>query len=72
MPEIRDYVVTQTREVRVRANSAADACSLANAAFVHGQNSDNAIQMNMGPTGVYGNTVSRIRTIGLMAVELGV
>ena len=69
MPEIRRYIVTQTREVHVTANSAADAVRLADAAFEHGQNSDSGIARDKAPEGVWGNTESRIRTVETWAKE---
>lgn len=69
MPEIRTFIVTQTREVKVTANSAADAMLLAEAAFVHGQNSANGIAIGKGPEGIWGNTDSRIREVGLAVEE---
>ena len=70
MPEIRYYVVTQTREVKVTANSPTDAVRLADAAFEHGQmNSEPIIAAGKGPEGVWGNTRSRIRVVETWATE---
>jgi hypothetical protein len=70
MPEIRYFVVTQTREVKVTANSAADAVLLAEAAFEHGQmNSEPSIAAGKSPEGIWGNTRSRIREIEINARE---
>lgn len=63
MPEMRHYVVTQTRSVEVTANSAADAALIASAAFKNGQNSRYSVID--GPTGVWGNTTSRIQELAL-------
>lgn len=64
MPEIRRYVVTQTREVRVQANSAADAGKIAAAAFANGQNIDAGVKN--GPEGIWGNTDGRIQETSLI------
>ena len=67
MPEIRRYTVTETRSVRVMANSAADAVLIANAAFEHGQNADCGVANGKGPEGVFGNTTTKIKVIGVAA-----
>jgi hypothetical protein len=40
MPEMISYTVTQTREVKVTANSMVDAIRIAEVAFDKGQNAD--------------------------------
>lgn len=69
MPAIRRYVVKQTREVEVTANSAVDACRIAEAAFEHGQNADGGVARDKGPAGVWGNTDTHIRTVEVWAEE---
>lgn len=64
MPEIRSYTVVETREVKVTANSAEDAARIAAAAFNNGQHRSDPGVLE-GPAGVWGNTTSRVRTIGL-------
>ena len=66
MPEIRRYVVTQTREVEVTANHAEDAVRIANAAFRNGQKGLDVID---GPSEVWGNTSSRVRQVEISAKE---
>jgi hypothetical protein len=64
MPEMRHYLVTQTREVEVTANNEADAILIADAAFIHGQNrSDPSIAIGHSPVGVWGNTGTYIKII---------
>lgn len=67
MPEIIHYTITQTRTVDVTANNVSDAVQIAEAAFEHGQNSDNGIIIKYGkaPAGIYGNTTTRIKEIML-------
>lgn len=60
MPQMKDFRVTQTRVVRVRANSMLDAIQIAEAAFEHGQDANGAITKDKGPKGVWGNTTSHI------------
>lgn len=67
MPEVKYFTVTQEREVRVRANTAVDACRIAEAAFKNGQNADTGV-VN-GPEGIYGNTVTRIKETSIYARE---
>lgn len=69
MPEMRYFVVTQTREVKVVANHVADAVLIADAAFKHGQNSDSGVAGGKGPEGVWGNTRSLIRETSIVAKE---
>ena len=71
MPEIVSYIVTETREVKVRANSAADAARIADAAFKNGQNkSDPSVLIDHGPEGIWGNTTSFIRQTELVTKEV--
>lgn len=67
MPEIIYYNVSQTREVRVRANSTIDALRLAEAAFENGQDSDDKVID--APEGVWGNLVSKVRECDLSATR---
>lgn len=67
MPEVRNYVVVQTREVEVVAHSCNDAVRIASAAFSNGQNSSDGVLA--GPVGVWGNTDSRIRETSIVATE---
>lgn len=66
MPEMKNYKVTQTREVYVTANKASDAVVIAQAAFEHGQmRSEPSVVAGKGPEGVWGNTVSRIEEVSI-------
>jgi len=69
MPEMRMFMVSQIREVKVRANCAGDAIVLAEVAFEHGQNDDNTVR-GRGPIAVWGNTVSKIREVALSTKEV--
>ncbi len=70
MPEMKHFVVTQTREVEVTANSISDAVQIASAAFEHGQNSDRGVARGHSPEGTWGNTSSRIQIIDIRAHDL--
>lgn len=63
MPEMRNYVVTQTRIVEVTANSSEDAVRIAVVAFEHGQNADVGIPATKAPEGIWGNTRSRVKEL---------
>lgn len=68
MPVIQHFVVTQTREVMVSANSIGDAVLIGAHAFEHGQNSDNGIRNPhaLEPRGVtWGNTSGPIKDVEL-------
>ena len=66
MPEIKYYVVTETRRVEVTANDAVDAARLASAAFEHGQfETDAGIAAGKAPEGIWGNTTSKVERIAL-------
>lgn len=67
MPEMHYYLVQQEREVKVTANSAADAIRIADAAFTNGQNSDNGVVD--GPQGVWGNTRNKVKITSISARE---
>lgn len=67
MPEMQYFNVTQEREVSVVANSAVDACRIADAAFTHGQNSDEGVSKGKAPEGVWGNTRGPIKVTSLWA-----
>lgn len=67
MPGMRYFEVTQTRKVKVVANTATDAVRIADAAFTNGQNTDAGVID--GPDGVWGNTTSRIRNSDLTCYE---
>lgn len=67
MPEMINYTITQTREVKVVANNASDAALIAEAAFTHGQfKSEPAIAKDHGPEDVWGNTTSHIKEMSLL------
>lgn len=67
MPEMVNYKVTQTREVKVVANNASDAALIAEAAFTHGQmKSEDVVAKDHGPEDVWGNTTSRITEMSLL------
>lgn len=68
MPEIRRYLVKQTRTVLVDANHPGDACDIGRKAFENGQNADNGVID--GPVGVWGNTASKIRVTKLEVEEI--
>lgn len=70
MPEMRRYKVSQIREVSVQANCAGDAVVLAEAAFTHGQDINHGIARDKGPTGIWGNTTSKIREVALSTKEV--
>lgn len=67
MPEMIQFTVTQTRQVKVIANSAADACRIGAAAFANGQTAFNSVID--GPEGVWGNTDSKIKEIHLDVIR---
>lgn len=67
MPETRYFEVSQTRKVKVTANTVANAILIADAAFENGQNTDDGVRN--GPNGVWGNTTSRVRTTDMTAYE---
>lgn len=70
MPVIRNYVVSQTREVNVRANSLTDAIRIAGVAFNNGQNSDSSaryIQENI--PGIWGDTTTPVKETDITARE---
>ena len=60
MPEIRYYRVTQTREVKITANSAIDAALIADHAF-DGQPNDDEI--------VWGKAITDVRTTDITIYE---
>lgn len=61
VPEIRQYKVTQTREVEIAANSHRDAIEIAHAAFENGQDAN--YRVIDGPQDVRGSTVTKVKTI---------
>jgi hypothetical protein len=61
MPEIRYYVVTQTREVKVQANSHRDAIDIAHDAFENGQDANGHLITKQSEC--WGDTESKIRTV---------
>jgi hypothetical protein len=70
MPEMISYTVTQTREVKVTANSMVDAIRIAEVAFDKGQNADCGINTKDIPDdmkGVWGNTRSFVKEIDIHA-----
>lgn len=68
MPEMRKFVVTEIREVAVRANTTADAVRIADAAFTNGQDIENGVID--GPPVIWGNTTTRVRQTALAAEEV--
>lgn len=71
MLEVRHYIVTQVREVKVTANNAEEAMIIAGVAFEHGQNADAGVKMGdlKRAQGIWGNTSSRIREVELNVKE---
>lgn len=69
MAKMPRFVVRQTREVLVAAEDMNDAIALANAAFKEGQSSDGSIKWSK-PFGIHGDTIDKIRTLNVKAVEL--
>ena len=65
MPE---FVVRESREVTVKANSMNDAVALASAAFKEGQRDDFSIKWGR-PWGVDGDTIDGIRTVNIKVVD---
>ena len=67
MPDIRSYVVTQEREVKVSSTCPEEAVRIAEAAFGNGQddygNAKGVVEETIG------NTTTRIRTIEVRARE---
>lgn len=63
MPEMKNYIIDQTRTVEVTANSAIEAAMIASAAFEHGQDSSAGVAAGHAPEGVWGNTTTRIREV---------
>lgn len=70
MPAMRRFKVIQTREVLVDANTVVEAARIAEAAFVHGQNSNGTVAHGTGPEGVWGNTAGHIREVQLDIKEV--
>lgn len=68
MPEMINYIVKQTRVVKVTANSPGDACDIGRRAFANGQNKEGGVID--GPVGIWGNTTSRIRVTKLEVEEI--
>ena len=69
MPEMRNFVVTETRKVKVSANNAIDAARIANKAFEEGQNSDYGLKDKDGLRGIWGDTDERIRQTDIRVQE---
>ena len=67
MPDIRSYVVTQEREVKVQSTCPEEAVRVAEAAFGNGQ--DEYLNANGLVEDTIGNTTTRIRTIEIRARE---
>lgn len=63
------FIVRETREVRVKAEDMQDAIALANAAFKEGQDEDDWGIKWHKPFGVDGDTIDRIRTVNVKAIE---
>lgn len=64
MPEIKHYAVTQTRLIRVRANSPADAAVIAQHAFRSHTTTDGVVNQ-VEIAGVWGNTTGRLEELDL-------
>lgn len=75
MPQTKYYVVTQTREVKVTANSEVDAVRISAMALSYGQNADNGIRFPESAAGimqgVWGNTTSPIEVIETIVKKVG-
>lgn len=66
MPKIRNYEVSQTRKVKVTANSPVDAIRIADVAFNEGQDANGKVVV---PEDVWGNTTSAISTVDMSCYE---
>lgn len=64
MPEMRYYTVTQTREVKLVANSMSDAARLGDAAFKGGVRVGD-FDIKERPEDVWGNATSDIKELDL-------
>lgn len=64
------FVVRETREVTVKAESMNDAIALASAAFKEGQDEDDWSIKWRKPWGVEGDTIDEIRTVNIKASEV--
>lgn len=62
------FVVREIREVRVKAEDVTDAINIASSAFKEGQSSDYSVRFGK-PFGVEGDTIDKIRTVNIKAVE---
>lgn len=62
MPEMQHFVITQTREVEVTANSHRDAIDIAHEAFQTGQDANGRITKRP-ESGCWGDTDGRVRTV---------
>lgn len=62
MPEMRRFVVTETREVKVSANSCIEAAQIAQKAFDGGQKGSRLASKD-GLDGIWGDTNSSVRQI---------
>lgn len=65
MPQIRHYTVTETREVKVVANSPADAVQIAASAFALTHEAHSGVSID----GVWGNTSCFVRVTDISANE---
>lgn len=71
MPEMRRYIVTQTRQVEVAANKLEDAIRIAEYGFKYGQNSDWGVANVDGAlVGLWGNTTKPIREQSIFAERI--
>lgn len=71
MPESRTFTVTESRTVRVTANTAADAVRLADQAFSgkSAQHGRGGLRSKEGLDGVWGDTTTWVRQVELNAQE---
>lgn len=66
MPE---FVVRESREVTVKAETMSDAIELASIAFEKGQEDDYSLNSFDKPWRTEGDTIDKIRTVNIKAVE---
>lgn len=69
MPEIKHYVVTEHRQVKVAANTPVDAARLAAKAFEPDSQVGTSLRNKEGLDGVWGDTNSRVRQTELHVEE---
>ena len=59
MPEVRHFIVEQTRQVKIWANSATDAARIGDSVF----------NGAAPPSGVFGGAASQVRELGIKVEE---